>query len=68
VNLRNLNKKILSLYNHTLSFQGVVLGKEDDSNSYLVKRRDLPGIQSVILRDDIFLKTNRKPLKDADVS
>ena len=49
-------------------FEGIVISKEDDSNNYIVERSDLPGVRSVILRDDIFLEKERKRLKKLDVS
>lgn len=45
-----------------LLFQGIVLDKQSDSNSYIVERVDLPGVHSVIPRNNIFLRSACKRL------
>lgn len=41
-----------------------MIGKQEKSNDYVIKREDLPDNTSIISRDHIYLPKDLKPLKD----
>ncbi|CAF4979898.1 unnamed protein product, partial [Rotaria sp. Silwood1] len=59
----NTHVYALWLNDDRLVHEGIVLRKQEDSNNYIVQRSSLPDIETIILRENIFLESELKRVK-----